>query len=166
MKRRVSTMAMMIVGSYFVYCGSSSMGTLDGGDANGLVDDAEAAECCSAPALPAPTTIFDGMVTGQDLPTTSNCGWLSPSWDVSAYRKVVIHTGRCPGGRFFVQGKNGIAGFVALSQTSCGDDQGAGFVYDPTLGRELRLNFGINAAGELSACSGGVPVTIVGYPSL
>ncbi len=163
MKRRLSTVAMMIVGSYFVYCGSSSMTGPDGGD--GMVDDADAAECCD-PSRPAPVVLFDGMVTaGPPVAGLPNyCTWFSDTWDVSGYRTVVIHTKDT---QFTVEGRHGVAGFVRAHLVNASTSGYATMqVYDPTMGKELRINMTTNEGGVEPCQALPNALTVIAYPAL
>ncbi len=170
MTTRLRAIPIMILGSFFIYCGSSSMdGDVDGG----FVRDGHAEGCCAPAARERGTVLFDGMVDkGAPLPGSSNywCPFETPVIDVSAYRRIIVHARSC---EYAVEVKHGAAGFVtATTVTACDADQWPRvLVHDATLGNELRISFGDSSTssnGErvrVAACSSVRPVgvTVVGY---
>jgi hypothetical protein len=87
--------------------------------------------------------LFDGVVMPSPVPgSNGSCTLLSPIWDVSGYRKVVIHTPRCG---ITVQFRNGKAGFVDGAESLCPTNEtyrlGRVLTVDPTMGREMRVSY-------------------------
>jgi hypothetical protein len=174
----------ILVGSFCVYCtqsamtgrsaptgGSSGSGSGSGGT-SGPVGNAMGDTCCSAPARETPTVIFDDPVTPSPVPNAgpNTCTLVSPVFDVSAFRTVVIHTPKCG---FAVQVRNGKAGFVFAALTSCDNNNATGalahaLTVDTLLGHDLRVNFNpndIDASNPegLSGICDAVPLTVVGF---
>jgi len=182
MKRRFGMILCILIGSFCVYCTQSAMtgrsgstGTSGGssgsgsGGSSGPIGNAMGDTCCSAPARETPTVIFDDTITPSPQPNPQICTTISPIFDVSAYRTVVIHTPQCG---FSVQVRNGKAGFVFATETACSGDYGPSdlanaLTVDTLLGHDLRVNFdsGIDAHnpdGVPGACDP-VPLTVVGF---
>jgi hypothetical protein len=67
------------------------------------------------------------------------CVAVTPSWDVSSYRSVVVHIDHCEDG-LRVQYQYGGAGFVDGPPVTC-NNHSLLFTIDPRLGKQIRLNF-------------------------
>src|SRR5262245_7816372 len=120
MRTQLTMAAVIVVGSFLVYCTQDSASNLDGGHADGPVSPADGAangECCAIPEPPAPTILFDAEVVGDG--SSPQC--FSPTWDVSAYKSVVVHTDGCFGSIRFraFQWRYGVAGFRTQRASIC-----------------------------------------------
>src|SRR5262245_58532083 len=113
MRSRLGLGVCIFIGSFFLYCTQSAMTEMGHGTNGGPVGNAMGDPCCSPPAREAPTVIFDDLVAKQ---TTNFCTQISPVFDVSAYRTIVIHTQAC---QFVAQFRNGKAGFVRGAEEEC-----------------------------------------------
>jgi hypothetical protein len=176
MRDRLGIVLCILIGSFCVYCGQSVMtgmthGNRDLGSSSngGPVGNAMGDTCCSPPARELPTVLFDGVVTPSPRPG-SNCDAISPVFDVSAYRTVVVHTPRC---KFYAQFRNGKAGFVHGVDGVCSgsDDSALGraMTIDTRLGRELRINIASYIAPTVenpdgqAPCGNPIPLTVVAF---
>jgi hypothetical protein len=180
---RIGLILCIIAGSFCVYCGQSAMTMLghnhgvDGGtprDGSSFAADAlgqsSGGTCCTAPGRETPTVIFDDVVKPAPIAASANCTWMSPVFDVSGYRTIVVHTPY----RFLAQFRNGKAGFVAgaigegLPYGANGNSVPRAVQLDPILGHDMRINFGTVTAtdpdgGDLLCSATPVALTIVGY---
>lgn len=181
MRSKTATIAAIVIGSFFVHCTQSMVGTMDGvfdGGTHpkdlksGAVKDAKAdTGSCVACDRETPTVLFDDVVKPEKTGTTSACTMATPVLDISAYRAVVIHSAKC---QTYVQVRNGKAGFVLAAQDNCTSTTGAPPPPHPvtvngTAGRELRVNFGSpydlhpDPFYQGTCQDDGIAVTIVGY---
>jgi hypothetical protein len=169
MRSRLQTALLIMLGSLLLYCGQDAVTRLGNGgggrDGGGPVGSASADSgsslCCTPPDPPPPTLIFDGelqptpmpmadvdrLCTGSSGSTREQCCVaVTPSWDVSAYRSVVVHIDHCESD-LRVQYQYGGAGFVDGPSVSCSASTVL-LTVDPHLGKQIRLNFdGRTAAG-------------------
>lgn len=171
---RIGVALCIIAGSFFLYCGQSALNPAhDGGpvgDANGQ-SSGGGGTCCTPPPRETPTVIFDDVVKDTPIPNSSTlCTRISPVFDVSGYRSVVVHAPTCS---YWVQVRNGKAGFVLGPDAAC--DTGSNnslsipraTVIDTSIGHELRINFAAPSAANPDGDEGcgGTPIalTVVGF---
>lgn len=174
MKSRTATLTAIVIGSFFVHCSQSMMGSmgemLDGGArpkdlTGGAVKDAHAdSGSCVTCDREMPTVLFDDVVKPEKV--GAGCAMTTPVIDISAYRTVVVHSARC---QTYVQVRNGKAGFVLATADTCNANTipPHPLIVNSMAGRELRVNFG-SPTNEYPdpgyACdTTEVAVTIVGY---
>jgi hypothetical protein len=182
---RLGIVVCIIAGSFFVYCGQSAMtmmghGHGDGGaphDGSSFVGDAMGqmggggGTCCSAPARETPTVLFDDLVKPTPTGTGTQCAQMSPAWDVSGYRTIILHAPSC---NYVAQFRNGKAGFVIGATGAClptytnGPQIPRVLQLDTLSGHELRINFSSSIAaddpdGTVPCDSPPIALTVVGY---
>lgn len=164
---RGQTIVASLIGALCVYCVMDRPGGGDP-DAGGMPDaHAEGSTSCETCDVEAPTVIFDGEVT---LTEDADGRCLSPEWDVSEFRTVVVQASWRYGNLYY--------GYLGVKHGS-----GAGYVYrrfnryssdGPTVdvptsdivdtrhGTSLRLYLGHTNVDDTCPTRG---VTIVGYRS-
>jgi hypothetical protein len=177
MRDRLGIVLCILIGSFCVYCGQSVMTEMShpgssptGGGTTAVGSAMGDGTCCSPPAREQPTVIFDDLVSPEPIAGHAGlCTWTTPVWDISGYRRVVIHTPYC---KFAAQVRNGKAGFVqgVVSQCEANDPLNRATTVDATLGHDLRVNFMWDSGSVVPdgdfACGGQetpIPVTVVGY---
>jgi hypothetical protein len=90
--------------------------------------------------VPQPIVIFDETVS----PTASNNSCTSPEWDLTQFRRVVLHLPETAGGCLMQVGLNhSAAGFIDMSSAlgTCGTTESRIASIDPQLGHTLRLQW-------------------------
>jgi hypothetical protein len=153
MHKKLGIVVAVIVGSVLVSCAQDAIRSAMDPDAgtDGQVvraDGAAAAgECCEPPAVPQPVVIHDGGLV--------DCK--SPVLDVSAFRRVIIHSS-CGGlDGAYIRYRHGEVGFARESNLAsmCGASSQQVLSIDPQLGREIQYLQG--------SCAEGTKLTVVGY---
>jgi hypothetical protein len=151
--------ALMVLGSLLVYCAQDLVhypfvpgddGGPPGDGPVGRVDAQTGGDPCACP-VPQPQVVFDGAAALT--PDANNGGYCyTQTFDIAAYRQVVIHVENWSLNNETVQVQHGAAGFMQLGLSD------VPIVVDPRLGAKLRLHV---------SCATNTPtpraLTIVGF---
>jgi len=147
----------MIVVAFFIYCGESATNRSHSDRAaSSFVKESQ------AQTLPARTTIYDQQF--HTVPASDSNDWcVTPTWDITAYKQVVVHVGQLDASShgMEVQQKYGVAGFAAVQYLNT--PPWSAFIVDPVNGTSLRVASprGLAPSGSPPACDT-LNVTVVG----